>query len=148
MIEKCKNSGADVVICQWGFDDEANHLLLENNLPAIRWVSGTDIELIALATGSRIIPRFEEIDSKKLGFAKSIEEVNFGTTNEKMIIIKENEKPKSVTILIRGGSRTICDETQRCIHDAICVVRNLMKDKNVVVGGGACELNSAIKIRK
>ncbi len=58
MVKKVKDSGANIVMCQWGFDDEANHLLLVNELPAVRWVSGGDIELIAMATGGRIIPRF------------------------------------------------------------------------------------------
>ena len=58
MVRLCKESGASIVLCQWGFDDEGNHLLLQNDLPAVRWVSGQDIELIALATGARIIPRF------------------------------------------------------------------------------------------
>jgi len=61
MVNKCKASGANIVMCQWGFDDEANHLLLQNKLPAVRWVGGTDIELIAVATGARIVPRFEEV---------------------------------------------------------------------------------------
>ena len=58
MVKKVKDSGATIALCQWGFDDEANHLLLQNNLPAVRWVGGVDIELVAMATGARIIPRF------------------------------------------------------------------------------------------
>lgn len=65
MVKKCKDSGANIIMCQWGFDDEANHLLLQADLPAVRWVGGTDIELLAVATGARIIPRFEEIEAKK-----------------------------------------------------------------------------------
>ena len=61
MVKKVKDSGATIALCQWGFDDEANHLLLQNELPAVRWVGGVDIELVAMATGARIIPRFQEI---------------------------------------------------------------------------------------
>lgn len=75
MVKKVKESGADVVLCQWGFDDEANHLLLKNQLQAVRWVSGTDIELLAMATGAKIVPRFEELHPTKLGFAGKIEEL-------------------------------------------------------------------------
>lgn len=84
MVKQVKDSGANVVLCQWGFDDEANHLLMKNDLPAIRWVGGVDIELIALATGGRIIPRFQEIANAKLrlGEAESVREFEFGTTNE------------------------------------------------------------------
>lgn len=91
-------------MCQWGFDDEANHLLLQNELPAVRWVSGSDIELIAVATGGRIIPRFEEISNAKLGEAKCIKEIQFGTSNERMLIIEDCKCSKAVTILVRGGS--------------------------------------------
>merc|ERR1712156_1131063 len=80
MVGRVKNSGADVVLCQWGFDDEANHLLMQNNLPAVRWVGGVEIELLAIATGGRIIPRFCEISADKLGVAGSIEEVAYGTS--------------------------------------------------------------------
>lgn len=148
MVQKVKESGADIVMCQWGFDDEANHLLLSNNLRAVRWVSGTDIELLALATGARIVPRFEQLHPDKLGFAGRIEEISHGTNNNAMVSVQELSKSKAVTILIRGGSRTIIDETRRSIHDALCVVRNLIKDPRVVVGGGAVELNSAIHLRK
>ena len=75
-----KDTGATLAICQWGFDDEANHLLLQKNLPAVRWVGGPEIELIAIATGGRIVPRFEELTAEKLGFAGSVKEISFGTT--------------------------------------------------------------------
>jgi T-complex protein 1 subunit epsilon len=75
MVKKVKESGADVVLCQWGFDDEANHLLLKSQLQAVRWVSGNDIELLAMATGAKIVPRFEELHPTKLGFAGKVEEL-------------------------------------------------------------------------
>lgn len=61
MVRQVKESGANMVVCQWGFDDEANHLLLQNGLPAVRWVGGVELELIAIATGGRIVPRFSEL---------------------------------------------------------------------------------------
>mmetsp|Transcript_99703 Transcript_99703/g.137081 ORF Transcript_99703/g.137081 Transcript_99703/m.137081 type:complete len:284 (-) Transcript_99703:130-981(-) len=148
MVKKVKDSGADVVICQWGFDDEANHLLMQNNLPAIRWVGGVEIELLAIATGARIVPRFEEITPEKLGKVGKITEMSFGTSNDKVILIQECEKSKAVTVLIRGGSRTICDEAKRCLHDAICVVRNMIKNNNIVGGGGATELACSLAVSR
>jgi len=146
MIKCVKDSGANVVICQWGFDDEANHLLMQNNLPAIRWVGGVEIELLAVATGARIVPRFEEITQGKLGNAGRISEISFGTMGDKVILVQECEKSKAVTVMIRGGSKTICDEARRCLHDAICVVRNMIKNSNVVGGGGATELACSIAV--
>jgi len=87
MVAKVKNSGANVVLCQWGFDDEANHLLMQNKIPSVRWVGGVEIELLAIATGARIVPRFEEITPEKLGACGSIKEINFGTTGDKVILI-------------------------------------------------------------
>lgn len=132
MIKRCKDSGANLVICQWGFDDEANHLLYANELPAIRWVGGVEIELLAIATGARIIPRFEEISTDKLGLAKSVKQINLGTTSDRLIQVKEGKNSKAVTILVRGANKTIVDEAHRCIHDALCVVRNLIKDNKIV----------------
>ncbi len=68
----CRHAGATLVICQWGFDDEANHLLMQRGLPAVRWVGGVEIELLAMATGARIVPRFEELSREKLGTAASV----------------------------------------------------------------------------
>merc|ERR1719183_2037294 len=146
MVQKVKDSGANVVLCQWGFDDEANHLLMHNGLPAVRWVGGVEIELLAIATGARIIPRFEEITAEKLGTAGVIKEMNFGTSSDKVLLIQECEHSKAVTVLIRGGSRTIYDEAKRCLFDAICVVRNMIKNNNVVGGGGATELACSIAV--
>lgn len=146
MVKKVKDSGANVVLCQWGFDDEANHLLYQNGLPAVRWVGGVEIELLAIATGARIVPRFEEISAEKLGKAGLIKEMSFGTSNDRVILIQECENSKAITVLIRGGSRTICDEARRCLHDAICVVRNMVRDNMVVAGGGATELACSIAV--
>ncbi len=144
MVKAVKDSGANLVVCQWGFDDEANHLLMSNNLPAIRWVGGQEIELIALATGGRIIPRFSEIKSEKLGRARIVKENSFGTENQKMIVIEDCQVNKAVTIVIRGGSNTIVDEAHRSIHDALCVIRNMIKDPRILYGGGASEISSSL----
>lgn len=148
MVRRVKESGADIVMCQWGFDDEANHLLLQNGLRAVRWVSGTDIELLALATGARIIPRFEELHPQKLGFAGIVEEISHGTTSNNMIVVKDLSHQKAVSILVKGGSKTIVDEAHRSIHDALCVIRNLIRESRVIVGGGAAELSSSIFIKQ
>ncbi len=148
MVEKVKDSGCTVALCQWGFDDEANHLLMQAGLPAVRWVGGVEIELLAIATGARIVPRFEELDASKLGHAGVIKEIAFGTSNDRVIVVQEGKNSKAVTILVRGGSRTICDEAVRCVHDALCVVRNMIKNNNIVAGGGATELACSIEVAK
>lgn len=146
MVKKCKDSGAGLVICQWGFDDEANHLLMHHNLPAVRWVGGVEIELLALATGARIIPRFQELSPEKLGFAKVVREVGFGTTRDRMLIIEGCPNTKAVTIFVRGGNKMVVEEAKRSLHDALCVARNLVKDERIVYGGGSAELACALAI--
>jgi T-complex protein 1 subunit epsilon len=146
MIKRVKDSGANLVLCQWGFDDEANHLLMQEKLPAVRWVGGTDIELIAIATGGRIIPRFEEISKEKLGTAKLVREVTFGTTKDHMLFIEGCTNTKAVTIFVRGGNTMIIEEAKRSLHDAICVVRNLIRNNRIVYGGGSAEMACARRI--
>jgi T-complex protein 1 subunit epsilon len=146
MVKKCKDSGANVILCQWGFDDEANHLLLQNQLPAVRWVGGVELELIAIAPGGRIVPRFEELSNAKLGKAGLVREVSFGTTKERMLVIEQCECSNAVTVLIRGGNKMIVDEAKRSLHDAMCVVRNLIKDNRVVYGGGSAEIACSLAV--
>ncbi|KZP00525.1 hypothetical protein CALVIDRAFT_493737 [Calocera viscosa TUFC12733] len=148
MIKRVKDTGANLVICQWGFDDEANSLLMANDLPAVRWVGGPEIELIAIATQGRIVPRFEDLSAEKLGKAGVVREITFGTTRDKMIVIEECANSKAVTILVRGSNKMIVDEAKRALHDAICVVRNLVVNNRVVYGGGAAEISCSLAVSK
>jgi T-complex protein 1 subunit epsilon len=148
MIGWVKRSGANMVICQWGFDDEANHLLMQNELPAVRWVGGPEIELIAIATQGRIVPRFEDLTEAKLGKAGLVREVSFGTTRDKMLVIEECANTRAVTIFVRGSNKMIVDEAKRALHDAICAVRNLVVDNRVVYGGGAADISCSIAVNK
>jgi len=145
-VNHCLRAGANLVICQWGFDDEATHLLLQNDLPAIRWCGGVELELIAIATGARICARFEELEESKLGRCAHVKEIEFGTSAEKMVLIEGCPNSGAVTVLVRGGNQMIVDETKRSLHDAMCVVRNLIRDNRIVYGGGAAEISCALKV--
>lgn len=148
MIRMVKDTGANLVICQWGFDDEANHLLMQNELPAVRWVGGPEIELIAIATNGRIVPRFEDLSADKLGKAGLVRELSFGTTKEKMLVIEECANSRAVTVFVRGSNKMIIDEAKRALHDSICVVRNIIRDNRVVYGGGAAEICASLAVAK
>lgn len=148
MVDLVKNAGATLAICQWGFDDEANHLLLQKELPAVRWVGGPEIELIAIATGGRIVPRFEELTPEKLGYAGVVREISFGTTKDRMLIIEDCKNSRAVTVLIRGGNKMLIEEAKRSLHDALCVVRNLIRDNRIIYGGGSCEISCALAVAK
>merc|ERR1719373_779621 len=148
MVSQVKDAGATLAICQWGFDDEANHLLLQRELPAVRWVGGPEIELIAIATGGRIVPRFQELTSDKLGSAGVVREMTFGTTKDRMLVVEECKNSKAVTIFLRGGTKMIIEEAKRSMHDALCAVRNLVRDSRVVYGGGASEITCALAVSR
>jgi T-complex protein 1 subunit epsilon len=149
MVRRVKDSGANLVICQWGFDDEANHLLLQNKLPAVRWVGGVEIEHIAIATGGRIVPRFEELSEDKLGKCGMVREISFGTNSkERMLVLEDCANSNAITVLVRGGNKMIVEEAKRSLHDAMCVVRNLIKDNRVVYGGGSAEIACSLAVRK
>lgn len=146
MIDDVKSAGANLAVCQWGFEDEANHLLLANNLPAIRWVGGPELELLAIATAGTIVPRFEELRPEKLGRAGVVREVAFGTTAEKMIVVEDCAQSKAVTVFVRGGNKMIVEEAKRSLHDAMCAVRNLIRDSRVVYGGGSAEIACSLAV--
>ncbi|BBG93984.1 TCP-1/cpn60 chaperonin family protein [Prunus dulcis] len=146
MVQQCKDVGATLVICQWGFDDEANHLLMHRNLPAVRWVGGVELELIAIATGGRIVPRFQELTPDKLGKAGIVREKSFGTTKDRMLYIEHCANSRAVTIFIRGGNKMMIEETKRSIHDALCVARNLIRNNSIVYGGGSAEISCSVAV--
>merc|ERR1712060_979106 len=126
--------------------DEANHLLMQNELPAVRWVGGVELELIAIACNARIVPRFSELSPEKLGSAGHVHEESFGTTKDRMIVIEDCPNSHAVTVFVRGGNKMILDEAKRSLHDAICVVRNLIRDNRIVYGGGAAKISCSLKV--
>lgn len=121
-------------------------MLLAKELPAVRWVGGPEIELIAIATGGRIVPRFEELTAAKLGKAGLVREIAFGTTRDRMLVIEDCHNSRAVTAFLRGGTKMIVDEAKRSLHDALCVVRNLVKDSRIVYGGGAAEIACSLRV--
>lgn len=146
MIDDVKSLGANIVACQWGFDDEANHLLYANGLNAIRWIGGSELELLAIATNGRIVPRFEDLKAEKLGTAGRVRELEFGTTRDRMLVVEDCSNTRAVTCFIRGSNQMIVDEGVRALHDSLCVVRNLIRDGRVVYGGGAAEITCSLAV--
>lgn len=104
--------------------------------------------MIAIATNGRIVPRFAELSKEKLGSAGIVREVSFGTTKDRMLVIEECSNTRAVTLFIRGGNKMIVDEAKRSLHDAICVVRNLIRDSRIVYGGGAAEITCSLAVSR
>jgi len=146
MVDKIVNSGAKVIVCQKGIDDMAQHFLSKAGIMAIRRVKKSDLEKLSKATGGMIYTNLDDVTEEKLGFAGLVEERKI--MNDSWIFIEECKDPKSVVILIRGGTELIIDEADRAIHDALCVVRDVVEDQKIVGGGGAPEIEVAIQLRK
>ena len=104
--------------------------------------------LIVCSFPGRIVPRFEELSSEKLGTAGVIREVSFGTQRDRMLLIEDCPNSSAVTVLVRGGNQMIVDEAKRSLHDAMCVTRNLIKNNQIVYGGGSCEIAASLKIKE
>ncbi|MEM4021358.1 MAG: thermosome subunit beta [Nitrososphaerota archaeon] len=145
MVDKIAAAGANVVICQKGIDDVAQHFLARRGILAVRRVKRSDIEKVARATGARIITRIEEISEKDLGRAKLVEERRVG--EDKMVFIEGCENPKAITILIRGGTKRLVDEAERSIKDALNVVKDVLVEPKIVAGGGAPEIEVSLALR-
>merc|ERR1712187_518672 len=111
-----------------------------------RWVGGVELELIAIACNARIVPRFSELSPEKLGAAGHVHEESFGTTKDRMIVIEDCPNSHAVTVFVRGGNKMILDEAKRSLHDALCVVRNLVRDGRIVYGGGAAEIACSLAV--
>ncbi|HEY6667991.1 MAG TPA: thermosome subunit beta, partial [Candidatus Nitrosopolaris sp.] len=123
MVDKITKSGANVVICQKGIDDIAQHYLAKSNVLAVRRVKESDMSKLARATGARVISNLDDLTSKDLGSAELVEERKVET--DKWVFVEGCKHPKSVTILIRGGSQRVVDEAERSVHDALMVTKDV-----------------------
>jgi len=146
MVEKIKSSGANVLLCQKGMDDVAQHFLAKEGIAAVRRVSEKDIEKLAKATGAKIVTNIEDLKPENLGSAELFEERKI--SDDKMAFVEGCKNPKAVSILVRGGTERIVNEAERAIHDSLCVVRDVVREPQIVAGGGAPELEVAAQIKR
>jgi len=140
-----KKNGANVLVCQKGIDDLAEHLLAKEGIYVVKNASESDIEKIAKATGAKIIAKLNDLTSTDLGFAGSVEEKKIG--EDKMTFISECKNPKAVSILIRGGTEHVVDELERGLHDSLSVVKLALEDGRMTAGGGATATEIAMALR-
>ncbi|MGA3296253.1 MAG: thermosome subunit beta [Candidatus Bathyarchaeia archaeon] len=145
MVNKIASVGANVVVCEKGIDDVAQHFMAKKDILAVRRVKQSDMEKLAKATGGRIVTNVEDLKSSDLGHAKLTEERK--VSDDKMTFVEGCKNPKAVSILVRGGTERVTDEAERAIHDALCVVRDVVVDPRVVAGGGAAETEVAKQLR-
>lgn len=146
MADKITATGAKVVLCQKGIDDMAQHFLSRKGVLAVRRIKKSDIEKLSKATGGKIITNLDDVNPADLGYATLVEERKIG--DDKMTFIEGCKNPRAVTILIRGGTERIVDEAERSLHDALCVVRDIVEEPRVLAGGGAPELEISRELKK
>lgn len=145
MVDKIVASGANVVFCQKGIDDLAQHFLAKAGIYTVRRVKKSDIDKLARATGGRVVTSIHELTADDLGKSCIVEERK--VSDEKMTFVEECENPKSVSIILRGGTEHVVDELERAMEDALRVVGVAVEDKMLVAGGGAPEVELALRLR-
>jgi archaeal chaperonin len=146
MVDSVKASGANVVVAQKGIDDVVLHYLAKSGIYAVKQVKESDMQKLARATGGKIVNGIKELTSSDLGSANLVEERKVG--EDDMTYITGCKNPRSVSILIRGGSEHVTQEVERSLNDALKVVSSVLEDGVVCPGGGATEIDLAMRLRK
>ncbi len=137
MVDKIVKTKANVVLCQRGIDDMAQHFLANAGILAVRRIKASDMEKLAKATGGRTVTNLDDLAASDLGATKLVEERKIG--EDKMVFVEGCKNPKSVSILVRAGLERLLDEAERVLNDALCVVADIVKENKIVAGGGAIE---------
>jgi len=146
MVDKITRSGTNVLICQKGIDDTAQHYLAKAGILTVRRAKESDMTSLSKATGARLVTNLDDLTSKDLGYAKLVQERKVET--DKWVFIEGCKNPKAVTILIRGGSQRVVDEAERSVHDALMVSKDVLERPVILAGGGAPEAFAATKVRE
>ncbi len=146
MVKKIAQKNVNVLICQKGIDDMVQHFLARKGILAVRRAKKSDMEKLAKATGGKVVTNLDDFAKEDLGYAELVEERKIG--DDKMTFIEGCKNPRSVAILIRGGTERIVDEAERSIHDALCVVRDVVQEPKIVAGGGAPEMEVARELKE
>jgi thermosome len=137
MVDKISEVGANVLICQKGIDDMAQHYLAKAGILSLRRVKESDMSKLARATGASIVTGVESLTKADLGYAGLVEERKI--EEDKWTFVEECKNPKAVTVLIRGGTQRVIDEAERCVHDAVMVIKDVLEKPRIVGGGGSVE---------
>ncbi|KFM14802.1 Thermosome subunit beta protein [Marine Group I thaumarchaeote SCGC AAA799-P11] len=145
MVDKLHDLGVNVLICQKGIDDIAQHYLAKNGIMAVRRVKESDMIKLAKATGGRVISNIDDLSEKDLGSANLVHQKK--VESDKWVFIEGCKHPQSVTMLIRGGSQRVIDEVDRSIHDSLMVVKDVIEKPEIVAGGGAPESFAASQLK-
>ncbi|MDX1371896.1 MAG: thermosome subunit beta, partial [Nitrososphaeraceae archaeon] len=146
MVDKILETGANVVLCQKGIDEMAQHYLAKSGILSIRRIKESDMYKLSKATGGTLITNLNDLTKEDLGYANLVEERRIET--DKWLFVEECKNPKSVTILVRGGSQRIVDEVERSMHDALMTLKDVIEYPYIIAGAGAPEIFVSNKLRE
>jgi thermosome len=146
MVDRVSESGANVLVCQKGIDDIAQHYLAKAGILSVRRVKESDMTRLAKATGARMVTGLEGLTAADIGHADLVEERKI--EDDKWTFVEGCKNPKALTILVRGGSQRVVDEAERSMHDAIMVVKDVLENPAIVAGGGAVEEELSYRLMK
>ena len=138
MVDKIIESGANVLFCQKGIDNLAQHYLTRNGIYAIKRVKKSDMNRLEKATGARVVTNIDDLKADDLGEAGLVYEKKI--FDEVLTFVEDSKDPKAVSIILRGSTKHVAEEIERAVEDAIGVVASVVEDKKVVAGGGAPEI--------
>jgi archaeal chaperonin len=146
MVKKVKAEGINVLFCQKGIDDMVQHFLSREGILAARRLKKSDMEALSKSTGAKVVNSVDQLNAEDAGYAELVEERK--VSDDSMIFVEGCKNPKAVTILIRGGTERVVDEADRSIHDALCVIKDVVEEPKIVAGGGAPEIETARLLRE
>jgi len=146
MVDKISNTEANVVLCQKGIDEMAQHYLAKSGILSVRRIKESDMFKLSKATGARLITNLDDLTKEDVGYANLVEERQI--ESDKWVFVEECKNPKSVTILVRGGSQRVIDEAERSIHDAIMSVKDVIEYSYIITGAGASEAFLSHRLRE
>lgn len=146
MVKKVQDAGVNVLFCQKGIDDMVQHFLAREGILAARRLKKSDMEALSKSTGAKVVNSVDQLSAEDAGYAELVEERK--VSDDSMVFVEGCKNPKAVTILIRGGTERVVDEADRSIHDALCVIKDVVEEPKIVAGGGAPEIETARLLRE
>ena len=146
LVNKVIASGANVLFCQKGIDDMAEHYLKKAGIMAYKRVKKSDMERIAKATGAKYVTDIDDLSEEKLGFAGRVYLDKL--FDHELTFIEDCENPKASSIVLRGSTRYVTEQIARALDDALGVVAATIEEGKVLIGGGACEIDLVKGLRE
>lgn len=154
LLELCKSikdTGCNVLLIQKSIlrdavTEQSLHFLAKMKIMVIRDIERDDVDFICQTLGCLPIASAQHMSADKFATAELVQQV--GTPDGKIVKVTGVQASKTCTVMLRGSNQLILDEAERSLHDALCVVRCLVKKRYIIAGGGAAEIEIAMELSK